>query len=149
MDRKDISSGILWICISAAVIIASVRIGLGPADNPGAGFLPFWAGVLMFFFSCALTLAGRKKKEAYPQLAELWKGWQTPALVVASLILYCILIPMLGYVATTFGLMSVLFAMWRIRLWLTFSGAALAAVLSFFLFDFLLKVPLPRGILGF
>jgi hypothetical protein len=45
--------------------------------------------------------------------------------------------------------MFILFAMGRIKLWLTFSGAAMAAVLSFFLFDFLLRMPLPRGILGF
>jgi hypothetical protein len=151
MGKKEIISSVLWLCIAIAVLIASIRLSIGPFHNPGPGFLAFCAGFLLAVLSGALIAAGFKGKEQSSHLADLWKDrdWKMPLFVVAAIILYCFTLPELGYLTATFGLMIVLFALNKINLWLTISGALLITILTFILFDFLLKMPLPRGFFGF
>jgi len=58
-------------------------------------------------------------------------------------------LPILGYIAATFSLMVALFSVGKIKLPLAVPGALLASLLTFVLFDWFLKMPLPRGIFGF
>ncbi len=151
MGKKEIISSVLWLCIAIAVLIASIRLGIGPFNNPGPGFLAFCAGLLLAVLSGALIVAGLKGKEQSAPLSELWKdrNWNIPLLVVAALVLYCLVLPGLGFLTATFALLAVLFALNKINPWLTISGALLITISSFVLFDFLLKMPLPRGFFGF
>lgn len=149
-DKKDFSC-ILWLGIAIAVLIVSVRLGIGPFHNPGPGFLLFWAGILLAVFSGTLFAAGVKGQENSTSGAELWKGrkWCVPFLVAATLFIYGLAMPILGYIPATFVLTAVLFGAGRVKMRLAIPGALLAAVSTFVLFDSLLKMPLPRGPLGF
>lgn len=151
MDRKEIISAIVWMLIAIAVLIASVRLGIGPLHNPGPGFMGFFSAALLAVLSGALITIVLIGKQSVAPLSDLWKDrdWHIPLLVVAALVLYCVALPELGYLTATFVLMAAFFALNRINPWLTLTGALLLSVSSFILFDTLLKVPLPRGFFGF
>jgi putative tricarboxylic transport membrane protein len=151
MDKKEIISGGLWLCIATAVLVASVRLGLGTYDNPGPGFLAFGAGVLLAVLSVALLVVTLSEKEKTVPLSDLWTGrkWSIPLLAAVALILYGLILPKLGYLTATGGLMVVLFYLGKLKLHLAIPGALLAALATFFLFQYLLKMPLPRGLFGF
>jgi putative tricarboxylic transport membrane protein len=151
MDKKEIISGSLWLCIAIAVLVASVRLGLGTYDNPGPGFLAFGAGVLLAVLSVALLLVTLSEKEKIVPLSDLWtsRKWSIPLLAAVALILYGLILSKLGYLTATGSLMVVLFYLVKLKLRLAIPGALLAALATFFLFQYLLKMPLPRGLFGF
>jgi putative tricarboxylic transport membrane protein len=151
MDKREIISGGLWLCIAVAVLAASVRLGLGAYDNPGPGFLAFGSGVLLAVLSGALLVVSVSAKEKPVPLTDLWRGrqWSIPLLAAATLILYGLVLSKLGYLIATGALMVVLFYLGKSKLRLAIPGALLAALATFFLFQYLLKMPLPRGLFGF
>jgi cell division protein FtsW (lipid II flippase) len=101
-------------------------------------------------FSC-LLLGGRLIKTDDVCLTDLWKGrnWGQTIIVVAVLIAYCLVLPKLGYLLATFGLMLVLFTLGKMKFWVVIPCSLLAVLLTYGLFDYLLRIPLPRSILGF
>jgi len=151
MHNKEIICGALWFCIAAAVLSVSVRLDIGPLQNPGPGFLAFWAATALAFLSVALFAANMKGIDQSTSLAETWKGrnWSLPLFTLAALVLYCLLLPIAGYVAATFGLMAALLGISKNNLKLAVLGALLISMLTFILFDSFLKMPLPRGFFGF
>lgn len=83
-------------------------------------------------------------------IIELWKGmrWGKVLLLVVSLLAYALLLPDLGFIITTFVVMTFLFLLTGIeRLWVCIGIALATAIASYVLFDVFLRVPLPRGIL--
>lgn len=151
MDKREIISGGLWLCIATAVLAASVRLGLGTYDNPGPGFLAFGAVVLLAVLSGALLVVSLSAKERNVPLVNLWTGrkWSIPLLVTMALIIYSLVLSKLGYLIATGALMVVLFYLGKLKLRLAIPGALLTALATFFLFQYLLKMPLPRGLFGF
>ncbi|MCU0581289.1 MAG: tripartite tricarboxylate transporter TctB family protein [Syntrophales bacterium] len=151
MDKKAIISGGFWLCAAIAVLFASLRLGFGPYDNPGPGFLSFGAAFLLAGLSGALLWSGLRSKGKTARLIDLWQDRKgsIPLAAASALVLYGLVLPKLGYLAATFGLMVVLFSVGKIKLPLAVPGALLASLLTFVLFDWFLKMPLPRGIFGF
>ena len=70
-------------------------------------------------------------------------------IAVAALIAYCLALPKLGYRISTFALMLVLFSLGRMKPWVVILGSLLTVLASYYLFDHLLRTPLPRGVLRF
>lgn len=151
MDRKEIISGGFWLCAAIAVIFVSLRLGLGPYNNPGPGFLAFWSGLLLTGLSGALLWSGLRRETKAADLVDLWQGrkWSIPLMAASALILYSLVLVKLGYLTATFCLMVALFSVGKIKLPLAVPGALLAALFTFALFDWFLKMPLPWGIFGF
>lgn len=92
--------------------------------------------------------------EKYPTqtIADLWKGleWQKVAYVLLSLLLYPLVLPLLGYLITTFGLMAFLFGITgQTRTWVRGVNALIVTLASVLLFHRLLDVNLPKGMFGF
>jgi putative tricarboxylic transport membrane protein len=151
VDKRDIASGVVLLFISILILLASLRLGLGPYRSPGPGFIPFWASLLLAFLSCLLLGRRLLRPKAAVSLGELWKdrSWAFTVIVVSVLIVYGIVLPKLGYLLATFGLMLVLFSLGKMKTWAVIPSSVLAVLLTYGLFDSLLKMPLPRGILGF
>jgi len=151
MDRRDVTSCVVWLSISISVLIASLRLGIGPFNNPGPGFIPFWAALFLASFTCVLLVISLFRKRDPMPPATMWKDrhWGKPLLAISALILYCLVLPELGYLLATFGLMLVLFCLGKMKPWLVVPGSLVVVLLTYVLFDYLLKMPLPRGVLGF
>jgi len=151
MGKQNTISSIIWLCISTAFLIGSVRLGIGTFDNPGPGFLAFWAAALLFLFSGALLLTDISHKAGSPSLCDPWRNrkWSMPLLAAAAMLIYCLALPILGYIVATAVLTAMLFASGGLRTRLAVPGAMITTLLTFILFDRLLKMPLPRGLFGF
>jgi hypothetical protein len=150
MDKRDIVSGSWWLCIAAFVLIASLKLGIGELQSPGPGFIPFYCSIFLAFCACLLVIAGTLKK-SHPPLAHFWKDqrWSRNVIVAATLIAYSFFLTTLGYLLSTMGLMVILLGMGKLRLWAVLLGSLLAVVLSYSLFHYGLKMPLPKGLLAF
>jgi len=91
-----------------------------------------------------------KRREG--SIRPLWKGveWNKVILILISLFIYGILLPSLGYLITTFGLMFFLFGrIGRTRLWIQAVIASITSLVTYIIFHVWLEVLLPKGIFGF
>ena len=51
MDQRNMISSMVLFLLAAIVLITSFSLGIGSLNNPQAGFLPFWTGLLIIIFS--------------------------------------------------------------------------------------------------
>jgi putative tricarboxylic transport membrane protein len=152
MNLRDGLSGFFWLIISISVCVMSIGIEIGTIHSPGPGFVPFWSGVALGMFSIALLIMNFLKGKGEEKISSLWKGmeWHKVILVLASLFIYAILLPRLGYLLATSGLLALLFGiMRRQKLWTQVGIAVITALASYLLFYVWLDVQLPKGILAF
>jgi len=152
-NKREITGLVFWFVIAAIIMISSWNLGLGEYKNPGPGFFPFWSALLLGALS--LSMAGdiylQKKAVAIGGKVDLWKdvNWGKNTVVIASLFVYCLILPALGYLLSTMMLMMVLFYVGKMKPRAIIAGAMLAVLLSYFIFIYGLKTPLPRGVWGF
>ncbi|MDA8125644.1 MAG: tripartite tricarboxylate transporter TctB family protein [Deltaproteobacteria bacterium] len=150
MDKRDIISGAGWLCLAVFVFIVSLDLGIGALQSPGPGFILFCGSLGLAFLAGVLILTGARQKGRLP-LPHFWKDGHCGhvAMVAAALIVYSLLLTTLGYVLATLGLMVLLFALGKMKPWAVILGSLLAVFLSYGLFHYLLKTPLPQGLLAF
>lgn len=149
---RDRLSGLFWLGISVFICVESLESDIGTFHFPGPGFLPFWSGVALGILALILLTKTWLQRKEDGSLSELWKGkdWNKVIIILTSLLAYAILLPRLGYLLATFGVMTILFNLKGKQGLLTQGAVALATVLvTYFVFSVWLGVPLPKGILGF
>lgn len=149
--KTTIVSGValFWVALGILVCYGATRLGLGSVTAPGAGFIFFWSGLILVILSfMALTEGLRSTEEIVQETGDL--NWVKITLVLLSLVLYAFFLERVGFVLTTFVLLSFLLG-WIERInWARSLGVASAAALgSFAIFELWLKIRLPKGIFGF
>ena len=153
MNFRDQLSGFFWLAVSGVVIyIESTQDSIGTISHQGPGFLPFWSGVVLGIFSIILIVKSRLTRDGGEKLRKSWEGrrWGNVILVITSLFLYALLLPKIGFVITTFGLMYLLFGvMGKRKFWIQGMGAVFATLVSYYVFNTWLDIQLPKGLLGF
>ena len=151
MNRRDLLAGLFWLGISVFVVIQSVKSDLGSLRTPGPGFLPFWSAVILGSLSIILIVTTSLRKKWEGKLVDLWRGldWVRAIWVLLSLFLYPILLPITGYLITTFVLIAFLLCIGvRSKLWIDVASALAITVISYVIFSTLLDVKFPKGIFG-
>ena len=143
------SSALFWVVLGMLVCYGATRLGLGTVTEPGSGFIFFWSGVILVLLSLvALAESLRGGEDATAEVSAI--NWRKVALVLLALLLYAFFLERLGFVLTTFLLLSFLLAMIQETHWGRSLGVAGAAALgSFAIFELWLKIRLPHGIFGF
>jgi len=152
MSLRNQWSGLFWLVFSIFVCVEAIRMGTGSFSSPGPGLLPFWSGVVVGTLAILLLVVGTLTREEGGKIKNLWRGmnWRTVILVSASLVIYCILLPRLGFLITTLGLMTLLFSIVkRSRLWIQMFTALVTVLVTYVTFYVWLGVQLPKGLLGF
>jgi putative tricarboxylic transport membrane protein len=129
-------------------MIASAGLSLDNVHNPGPGFVPFFLGLFMAILSFLSFLLPDKgvRAEAF------WNSWQRGRsifYIFAGMLVYLVLMRTMGFYFDTLW-----FLIYLIRL----SGgknlrkniliSVLAMIVIYLVFDKLLIIPFPRGILG-
>jgi hypothetical protein len=151
MRTASLIANVVWVALGLGVCLVSLRLRLWDVSGPGSGFLPFLAGLVVGIVGLALLL-----REAAPgarRAPPFWSdrvGRNRVALVVVGLCAMAYLMPVLGFLLAAFVVMTFLLALTEGRR--LYSAAALAVASSlciYLLFASLLKVRLPRGLLGF
>ena len=151
MRFRDQVSGFFWLALSVFVCIESTRATIGTFHSPGPGFSPFWLGAILGAVSIILLLKNILSKEE-GNIVNLWKGtsWGRVLLIPISLFAYAILLPKLGYLVSTCGLMTLLVVIIeRKRIWLDVVIALTVVLVSYLIFHVWLNVSLPKGLFYF
>lgn len=151
MDIRDIISGIVCLLISVFVFTTSLRLGVGALHDPGPGFMLFWASILLAICTCILFGISLLKKTEPVRRPTASNGAdrRNAIIAMAALIAYWLVLPKLGYPIATFALMVVLFRLGRMKPWVMILGSLITVMVSYYLFDHLLRTPLPSGVLLF
>jgi putative tricarboxylic transport membrane protein len=140
---------LFWVALGFLVCYGATRLGLGSVTDPGSGFIFFWTGLILVILSLvAFPDSVRGSEATIPEIGET--NWLKIALVLLSLLLYAFFLERLGFVMTTFVLLSFLLGLIEGRNWpRAFAVAGAAVLASFAIFELWLKIRLPKGIFGF
>jgi hypothetical protein len=150
MRNTDQSSSLFWIAVGIGIAIRSIKYGLGTFHEPGPGFITFFAGAILTFLSLALFFSSFSDQEKRGGLRSLWAGLEVGKVlyVILLLVAYALLLKSIGFLISTFFLLSLLFRVkgnYRVRTILFMS--LLVTVVSYVIFEIWLKAQLPKGIL--
>ena len=143
------ASALFWVAVGLLTCYGASRLGLGSVAEPGVGFIFFWSGLILVILSLiVLADAIRSSEDAVREMGEM--NWAKIALVLLALLLYAFFLERLGFVLTTFVLMSFLLGCIEGTNWFRSLGVAGAAALaSYAIFELWLKIRLPKGLFGF
>jgi putative tricarboxylic transport membrane protein len=142
----DVIGSLVLLFVSAWAITGGLKLHLGKASEPQPGFFPFWGGVVIAVLSGILlvqALSGRSKGSE--PFGALWR----PLIMIIGLIVYVAFLDSLGYIISTLVLAIILLRVLGTKKpWVLALAALIIAFVSYVLFDRLLNVTLPRGVLG-
>ncbi|MFC4003709.1 tripartite tricarboxylate transporter TctB family protein [Prauserella oleivorans] len=136
---------VVLIALSLAAAVESWNLGLWASRRPGPGLWPFLISVTMFGCAAGAWLRERRSEaEAPPETS-----WRRELVAFGSVVAYIMGFAYLGLVIPTLLLLVLwLKALanepWRLVLPLSVAGTAVIYVV----FDVLLGVPFPNGVLG-
>jgi putative tricarboxylic transport membrane protein len=152
MEHRDRISSLIFLVFSVLTCVGSYRlpVGIGSWHDPGPGFFPFWAGVIMGILSfAAYWRALRTKGEDIGPWYSREK-WKKVLLIMAIISAYALVLETLGFVFSTFLLLFTLFKLTENQGWrLSVGGSLVVAAVSFVVFDRWLRLQLPKGFWGF
>ena len=146
MRRAEQITCLFWLALAGALCVGSIQLKVGTPSEPGSGFLPFGTGLLLGILALfhLVQITFRKDEKEEPLLGEV--RWRRGACVVASLVIYALLLPLLGYLLSTFFLMAILFSIYERKKWWVVGSAGLLVVLvTYLVFHHWLKVQFPAG----
>lgn len=120
---------------------------LGTHNQPGPGYFPLLLAILLIIFGGILIARGGLTR-AFRSLS--WSEAPHAIAILACSVFATLFMERVGYRITMIIILGFLLgAMERIRLWQALTLTLSLALGSFWLFDSLLRVPLPRGGWGF
>jgi putative tricarboxylic transport membrane protein len=136
------------LAASGFYLMQAMKLPLGTAAKPGAGFFP----VAVAVFGCVVALVASARAFLSPQAVrpEAPSAATDPARrrrvagAVVALVAFCLTLPWIGYPIAAFGFVSVV--LWGLggRWQAALLTGALSSAGSYYLFGVLLGVPLPR-----
>ena len=144
MVRRDVAVATLALAFGAAAAFESAKLPFGTIHNPGQGFFPWWASVVVVLLATILLIQALKLR---PSTA-LDKSGRIAKVVALLVVLatYTFLLDPLGYPICTFLLVLFMLRVLDPQRWtVALSMAALTAVGTYVVFAIWLSVPLPRG----
>lgn len=145
LTTDRLAGGVLGL-VAVGVLVESRRLPLGSLASPGPAYMPVLLALLLLLAAVGLVVLGGSA----PRPAALgWGEWRHAAAITAALAGTALLLERLGYRLTTALLLLVLVGVLERRGVLTAVAFAAALALgSFWLFESVLRVPLPRGPFG-
>jgi hypothetical protein len=142
----DQVTGFVFAAFSLLVLWETRTIPFGFLAEPGPGAMPTLLAFTLLACSIGVVIGGRSGKRA----AEVqWTEWRHAVAVLATCAFMALAIERLGYRLMVFVALFVLVGVVEKKGWLAgiiFAGCF--SVGSHYLFNTLLKVPLPRGPFG-
>jgi len=143
MSRVDRGVGIAALLGGILLAIAGWRLGPGTSKLPGPGFFPLLIACTLGGLGAWLLLRPGFEEKSVSRGSPRWSAL---AIALISIFGYAMVLNDLGYLLSTFALLTVQLRWvekhsWSTSLW----TAAIASTVSLVVFRVLLKVPLPAG----
>jgi hypothetical protein len=126
--------------------VESRRLPLGSLRNPGPAYVPVVLALVLLGFGALVFLLGGRA----PRLAAVgWSEWRHAVAIFVICAFAALALERLGFRLTiALSLAFLLGVVERKRVAVTAAVSIVFAGAAFFLFDTLLRVPLPRGPFG-
>lgn len=142
----DRVAGVALVLIGLATLWESRAFPLGSLHRPGPAYMPVVLALLLIVFGLAVFVMGRGART----LREVgWPEWRHAAAIFAACAFAAWGLERLGYRLTMAMVVGFLLLALERKGWVLGLGLTLVMAWgSFYLFDTLLRVPLPRGPFG-
>ena len=145
--NRYIGIGIFLLIISSLLFHGAIKLGIGKMNNPQPGFVPFLLGLTIAACSLALIASSVKSlPSALPEKRPLLTI--RTALILCALLLFGLFVEKGGFFICTFFITLFLLKINGIRKWsIVLALAIIASIGIFLIFNLLLRLRLPLGIL--
>ena len=145
--RIDRAGGALLLLLGLYVTWERRVLPLGSAQNPGPGYFPLLLAILLIVFGAVLILRGKESRPFKP-IPRSEASHAIP--ILACCIFVALFMERIGYRISLFVVLGFLLGIIeRVNVWFALVLTLFLSMGSFWLFDTLLRVPLPRGWWGF
>jgi len=141
----EIAVGVCFLGIGIGFTVGAVQLQIGKPTEPQPGFFPFLGGVILVILSALFLFQARLGRTEEARAFGKLRG---PVIVVVGLILYVAGLESLGYVVATALLSALILRVLETKFRVLIPVSLLLAVGSYILFDRLLGVTLPGGLLA-
>ncbi len=150
--QKDYNRGaaVFFMVVGVFFAVYARSVEIGTWHEPGPGFLPFWAGIILTLMAAALLLGSfaRKAWPARPSFFPRSDSWKRVVATFVALVAYNLLLPRRGFTLMTFifllYLVKFIFPQtWARALTVSVAGSMVARLL----FINFLETQLPKGFL--
>jgi len=141
----NVLGSLFFILVGIGIIAEAMRLHIGTPEQPQPGFLPLLcgAGLVVLSFVLLVKSWGKRSKESHS-----FGNLRPPTLLVTGLAVYVGIVSFVGYVISTTLLSALTLRVLESKSWKVIAAVSLIlAIGSYLLFDRLLGVTLPRGIL--
>ena len=146
MLTTDRVAGGALVLVGAIALWQSLQLPLGSLRQPGPAYMPALLAVLLMLFGVAVAALGGATGRFS---AVAWTEWRHALAIFGACAFAAVALERLGYRLTTGLVLAFLLGVVdRKHPVVTIALAVGVAGGSFFLFNTLLRVPLPRGPLG-
>ncbi len=143
----DRVSGAFLVLLGLFVVWERRVLPLGTTHHPGPGYVPLLLAVLLIILGAILIARG---KGARVLRSVTWSEAPHAAAILGCCLFIFFFMETIGYRLTMLVVLGFLFGvMERLKIWLACILTFGFAFGTFWLFDSLLRVPLPRGGWGF
>ena len=150
MRTYDRLGSLFWLFLAVYVCIESLRLGIGTPRNPGMGFMTFGASIFLGVLSMAVFLrTSFEKGETGSKAVSSGALWPRVLWVTLTVLIYSQVMPVLGYLISTFLLMAFLFGIVRKTKWhWVIASSFLTTLGTYYLFSKWLNCQFPDGLFG-
>ncbi|MBI4523848.1 MAG: tripartite tricarboxylate transporter TctB family protein [Deltaproteobacteria bacterium] len=153
MRRREITASISFLVLALVSLEEALKLPVGNWKVPGPGFFPIVLGFVVLALAASSLGAALVQGKTEPSPVPLFvssTGKRRVWLAVSALIGFNLLVDVLGFLLTTFLFLVVVIRLlscqhWKILLSISF----LLSVFLYVLLDLFLKLPLPKGSIGF
>jgi len=151
MKRREVVTLIIWLAFSIFICIESWRLDIGTIRVPGPGFFPFVASLIIGIFVLAqLFIWKGRRQTSIGYIAPFFQAKRLRELIYMVWILFCfpLLLSQLGFFLCTLLFIGLSLKMIEPQKWKVVLGISfVVAILTYLLFEVLLNIQLPKGML--
>ena len=151
MGRILFYCNLFWVLFSLVTCVESYRLRIGTINDPGPGFFPFGAGLIMLILSliALFQLIGKKNSIERKPRQEPFRWWNI-VIILAAVTAYAFSLEKVGFLINTFLFICLLLKVVEPQSWKTaILGGLITAVAANLIFNVIFQAQIPSGILGF
>lgn len=147
MQGRDGKIGVFLLIVSLFLCYGAIKLGIGKTHDPGPGFFPFLAGLIIAILSLILIISSFQAQHKHSLPAgPLLTG--RAALTLGVFLLSGLLVEKAGFFICTFFVTMAMLWINGVKKWpFLFLVATLTSAGIYLVFNVLLDVRLPLGIL--